>query len=60
MTHTDLRTLACVVGTLLPQPTCGYLADAPHEAQALAARLETACRTPAPQDAVRIADSLTS
>jgi len=61
MTPTNLRVLARVLGALLPQRTSGQLAEAPHEAQALAARLETACLTAglAPRDAVRIADSLT-
>src|SRR2546423_6280375 len=62
MTLTDLRALARVLGALLPQRTRGPLAEDPHAAQALAARLETACQTAglAPPDAVRIADSLTS
>ncbi len=62
MTLTDLRALARVLGALLPQRTRGPLAEDPHAAQALAARLETACLTAglASQDAVRIADSLTS
>ena len=62
MTPTDLRGLARVLGALLPQRTSGQLAEDPHAAQALAARLETACRTAglAPRDAGRIAASLTS
>jgi hypothetical protein len=62
MTPTDLRVLARVLGALLPQRTSGQLAADSHEAQALAARLETACRTAglASRDAGRIADSLTS
>jgi len=62
MTPTALRALARVLGALLPQRTSGQLADAPHEAQTLAARLETACLTAGivKRDAVLIADSLTS
>jgi hypothetical protein len=62
MTPTDLRGLARVLGALLPQRTSGQLAEDPHEAQALAARLETACLSAGltPRDAGRIADSLTS
>jgi hypothetical protein len=43
MTPTDLRVLARVLGALLSQRTSGQLAEDPHEAQALAARLEMAC-----------------
>ena len=62
MTPTALRALARVLGALLPQRTSGQLADAPHEAQAVAARLETACLTAGivQRGAMRIADSLTS
>jgi hypothetical protein len=62
MTLTDLRALARGLGALLPQRTRGPLAEDPHAAQALAARLETACLTAGivPRDAVLIADSLTS
>src|SRR5438128_140416 len=60
MTPTDLRGLARVLGALLPQRTSGQLAEDPHAAQALAARLETACRTAglAPRDPGRMAASL--
>ena len=62
MTPAALRTLARVLGALVPQRPSGQLAHDPQEAPALAERRETACRTAglAARDAVRMADSLTS
>ena len=62
MTPAARRTLARVLGALVPQRPSGQLAHDPQEAPALAERLETACRTAgiAARDAVRMADSLTS
>ena len=60
MTSAELRTLARVLGTLLPRRTLGRLMDDPFEAHAVAKKLETACITAGVEepDAVIIADAL--
>ena len=60
MPSTDRRTLARVLGALLPWRTIGRLMDNPFEAHAVAERLETTCITASVEerDAVMIADAL--
>jgi hypothetical protein len=62
MTPAHLRTLAQVLGILLPWRTIGRLMDDPFEAHAVAAKLQTACRTASVEEreAVIIAESLAS